>query len=821
MKKLLTLFVVFALALSCLVQVSAAGTTIYVAVDGSDENPGSLEAPVASLAKAAELAKGGDAVIYVKGGTYNVDKVADFSGVKNVKITSFNNEEVILTGAKKLDTKLFKKVTDKEILDRVTTKAAKDSLVAIDMKEAGVTELGAVSMCGFGYPAVPAAPQFIINGEMQTLARYPDKDYLFIDELVKGSDQRGNWDDKERAFSFRVNDGRLSNWKQADDIFIFGYFIHDWADATLACTINFEDKNLVSTEYPSVYGVKREGRFYFMNLLEEISVPGEWYLDRNTATLYAYPTEDFDKAKVDFVYYTDKFVNIDNAENVTIKGIDFSYGLSSAIVGKETKNVTITDCDFNNITVTVVDITNSYDAEISWCNFEEIGGTGIYLSGGDRQELIPGNCIITNCVFDGFQRVKPTGAPGVNLRGVGNTVSHSVFKDAANIAIWFGGNNHIIEYNDISHVCQDTADAGAIYAGRDWTGRGNEVRYNYIHDMKIIDTTTGMKVQAIYLDDGFSSAKVHGNIIKDVPSIALYGGGRYNTFENNIVIGGEEPFVFDQRYTTWDQASIRANSDDVDITHEAWKEAYPEIQKLYEDDPGVPKYNTIKNNVSFRSPGYNIYPLAKEHALEIKPDLEITKTDVFVDYRGGDLTLKEDCEVFTKLPEFEPINFKAIGLEEKPAEKTADDVLAKSIALKLNTPVTYVYGAKTQVDPENSAVMPQIVNDRTLVPVRFIAESLGGEVSWDDATKKVGIVLGEKTIELVLGKAELTVNGEVTVLDVPAQSIEGRTMLPLRAVTESLGMKVFWDNAGLIVISEGDVLDTAESELIAKIIDKF
>ena len=51
------------------------------------------------------------------------------------------------------------------------------------------------------------------------------------------------------------------------------------------------------------------------------------------------------------------------------------------------------------------------------------------------------------------------------------------------MAIVFGGNEHLIEFNEIHDVCHESNDAGAIYGGRDWTMRGTVIRYNYFHDI--------------------------------------------------------------------------------------------------------------------------------------------------------------------------------------------------------------------------------------------------------------------------------------------------------------------------------------------------
>jgi len=93
---------------------------------------------------------------------------------------------------------------------------------------------------------------------------------------------------------------------------------------------------------------------------------------------------------------------------------------------------------------------------------------------------------------------------------------------------------------------------------------------------------------------------------------------------------------------------------------------------------------------------------------------------------------------------------------------------------------------------------PIIKNGRTLLPIRPIVEALGGSVSWDPIERKVTVTLGSTTIELWIGKNTARVNGTDTPIDptnskVVPEIINGRTMLPLRFVTENLGCELQWD----------------------------
>jgi len=118
---------------------------------------------------------------------------------------------------------------------------------------------------------------------------------------------------------------------------------------------------------------------------------------------------------------------------------------------------------------------------------------------------------------------------------------------------------------------------------------------------------------------------------------------------------------------------------------------------------------------------------------------------------------------------------------------------AKSvILLKIGSRTMYVDGKPIILE-----TAPIILHSRTLLPIRAIIEALVGTVGWDATTKKATVTLGKKAIALWIGKNGATVNGVSTPIDstnakVVPEIINGRTMLPLRFVTENLGATVGW-----------------------------
>ena len=95
---------------------------------------------------------------------------------------------------------------------------------------------------------------------------------------------------------------------------------------------------------------------------------------------------------------------------------------------------------------------------------------------------------------------------------------------------------------------------------------------------------------------------------------------------------------------------------------------------------------------------------------------------------------------------------------------------------------------------------PVMRNDRVLVPLRAIFEALGARVYYDDETKLITAKRNLTTIELTVGSDKLYVNGVETIIDTPAFVQNGRTLVPVRAVSEALGVTVDWDEETPCVI---------------------
>ena len=117
---------------------------------------------------------------------------------------------------------------------------------------------------------------------------------------------------------------------------------------------------------------------------------------------------------------------------------------------------------------------------------------------------------------------------------------------------------------------------------------------------------------------------------------------------------------------------------------------------------------------------------------------------------------------------------------------------AKTITIQIGSPYMYVDGVRKEIYPgENASAV--LINDRTLVPIRAIAEELGARVEWDESAQAVIIRQNNTTIVLRINNTRVDVNERSIQSEVAPQLIDNRTMIPLRIVAEALNCQVNWD----------------------------
>jgi|LSQX01.1.fsa_nt_gb hypothetical protein len=129
---------------------------------------------------------------------------------------------------------------------------------------------------------------------------------------------------------------------------------------------------------------------------------------------------------------------------------------------------------------------------------------------------------------------------------------------------------------------------------------------------------------------------------------------------------------------------------------------------------------------------------------------------------------------------------------------TADELIGGDIKgdknfilMTIDAPMMSVGGELREIDPGRGTV-PTIIDGRTLVPIRAIAEAMGGTVGWNNATRTVTIECMGRNVEMTINSKTMLVNGTVQQMDIAAQLVNGRTVLPVRFVSEAVGCEIQW-----------------------------
>ncbi|MBQ8541548.1 MAG: discoidin domain-containing protein, partial [Clostridia bacterium] len=132
------------------------------------------------------------------------------------------------------------------------------------------------------------------------------------------------------------------------------------------------------------------------------------------------------------------------------------------------------------------------------------------------------------------------------------------------------------------------------------------------------------------------------------------------------------------------------------------------------------------------------------------------------------------------------------------------------LALRVNTPHYYKDGKIGHIDENDHSVEVYLKlddngNRTSMMPARLVVESFGGSVVWNEAARTVTATLGDRNVVFTVGSNVIKVNGVDTIAPTATEIVGGRTFVPLRALAESLGKKVYWNQGdapenGLIVV---------------------
>ncbi len=593
------------LASSC----RAAPTVLYVSPQGDDSWSGRLPRPrngdgplatlegardtLRALRKAGRLEDG--ATVEILGGTYELKQPFELteedSGTEDGRIVycARRREQVRISGGRLVTN--FEPVTKPAILDRLD-EAARGHVLQADLKALGITD--------FGEFAQGKRLELFFDDKPMTLARWPNEGFVKIAAVAEKDGHQIHGIKGSKVGKIIYEGDRPARWTAEKDIWLHGYWFWDWSDSYGKVESIDAQRHLISLAPPyHGYGYRPGQRFYALNVLAELDTPGEWYLDRQEGIIYFWPPGPVAEGRPT-VSVQPTLVSMKGTSYVTIRGLVLEACRGTAVTISGGAHSRIASCVIRNTGSSAVSISGGSANGVSGCDIYNTGGSGIGLYGGDRPTLTPAGHYAEDNHIHHFARLYRTYRPAVGVDGVGNRVSHNLLHDGPHNAILLGGNDHLIEYNEIYNVCYETGDVGAFYMGRDWTARGTLIRYNYFHDI----SGPGMYgANAVYLDDAASGITIFGNVFYKAGRAAFIGGGRDNTIENNIFVDCSPAVHVDARGLGWmkpavvDNGTLPVRLKKMPYKQPPWSTRYPRLVNILDDDPAAPKGNVIVRNV--------------------------------------------------------------------------------------------------------------------------------------------------------------------------------------------------------------------------------
>jgi len=449
--------------------------------------------------------------------------------------------------------------------------------------------------------------QLLCDGERQILARYPNFDandplyggWAFVPAFPPAGAPEGHlW---KRTLYVKPEDVR--KWAHPEDVELDIFAQYGWWNFIEPVASLDPATRLLTLKKDCSYDLHPHNRYHFQNALEELDAPGEWFYDKHSGVLYFWPdvARNSDSASAPTrnrnselqnirLPLTDAFFKIKSAKNITIRGLTLTGTHGSAIVFERAEDCLVEKCVITKVGAfhgSGVGVSDGKNVRVSHCEISFTGSNGVSLSGGDRKTLTGPGHVVEDCHIH-HMGVFNKNACGVAMYGVDNAVRHCHIHDGPRMGVQMSGNNLVVEYNHLHHLCLETQDGGAIYTGgRDWiSSRGSKWRYNLIHDIVGCGQEAGGLKHpwftfGLYPDDNTGGLDIIGNIVFRVAHTPIHlHNARDCIVENNIfALGGK--FQFDLH--GWSKE------------HRFYTNHLETMIKGYDSVAGQPAWKTMRN----------------------------------------------------------------------------------------------------------------------------------------------------------------------------------------------------------------------------------
>ena len=398
-------------------------------------------------------------------------------------------------------------------------------------------------------------------------------------------------------------------------------------------------------EQPGYDALDNDGTYYAYNLLSELDEEGEYYVNRTSMKLYVWlpgsgssywqtspwgahvvassagrSVLDTRRSRphrqlasnngstdptVAILSINETVLDLNNASFLSFENLTLGEARGAGVRIVNSSYITFNSVLLQNIGNMAMNVTEGTSVTMDTSIIRHAGNGAVFLYAGNRTTLTPSNHTLSNVSLSYSNRYMYCYVPMVALANCGNAVINSEMFGGPHQGIFISGNNHRVERSHLHDLVQAASDSGALYTGRDWTYRGNQIIGNVFERINTVDS--GDDVSAVYLDDLASGFNVTDNIFVNVSRALLLGGGRDNYFARNTVDrteAGHNAVHFDDRGLGWDSAACTPPDGEMikflaRVPYDSspvWLAAYPALATILTEQPCVPRGNAIVNN---------------------------------------------------------------------------------------------------------------------------------------------------------------------------------------------------------------------------------
>ena len=658
---------------------------IYVAVDGDNSNPGTLDAPIATFEHAVELVRElkktatDEIKVAFKAGNYGrttVTLTEEDSGTESVPITycAYGDGDVIFQNGITITKDMFKDIEDS---DRAHFTDKYES----DIKKVDLSELLTDG------DVISKNSQLVNNGQRMNQARFPNKTTMGYSEsfITDPVDGRDDW---SVTLHNPAIQNKFKNYHTFENTEIIGYLAQPYMCNAQGMASYDPETNIITFADPAYQGTNNftNQPTFFSNISEELDCVNEYWVDVNSKTLYVYTPD------TDYVLTTrDLYVDC-KADYVSFVGFEFC-GSSDEFFHVEADHVTVKLCDmYVGGGLMALRVKGTYFT-LSECELSNLAGGGILLEDDvDKVNNIisNGSLIDNNSIHDYLLKYKVY-LPAVRLfNTVGVKVSHNEFYNSTHSAVQYGhvaegdaylkaygggrGIDNIIEYNVFHDLLECSGDCGAIYSDRSVVNRDNVVRYNIFYN---IDAGGGAQM-GIYFGDAVAGQQVYGNVFYEAGTEAIRSDGRDNIIRDNVYIEGGDScclyygtkyrgmYIGDDEYSydnltgspTWGTFynSFSLAPKEGTAAYDLWKSRWPkfydikvDMERAEEliDDPDFiinPSYCVIENNYAFGADNEIDEEVSLFSKVENNLHFSADENPIFTNPTLGDYSIREGAD---------------------------------------------------------------------------------------------------------------------------------------------------------------------------------